>query len=120
MNAVGIQARNQRKARSRITRLVDFLFFPLRALTLFHQDKLGLSCQASERYDYVAREIRGYCLDVGCGYHNRFVMEWLRGNGCGIDVYQYEGLTKEQIVQDMTKFPFKGDSFDSVTFIANL
>jgi SAM-dependent methyltransferase len=120
MNVVGRPGLNQRKARTKTKRVLDFFFFPLRAVTLFHQDKWGLSCQASERYDYVAREIRGYCLDVGCGYHNRFVMDWLGGNGRGIDVYQYEGLTKEQIVDDMTKFPFESDSFDSVTFIANL
>ena len=89
-------------------------------MTLFHNDKWGLSSQASERFDYVAREVRGYCLDVGCGYHNRFVTEWLSGNGKGIDVFPYEGLGKEDIVTDMTHFPFEDASFDSITFIANL
>jgi len=106
--------------RSLLAKAADFITFPLRAVTLFHQDKWGFSCLASERYDYVSREVRGYCLDVGCGYHNRFVNEWLEGNGRGIDVFQYEGLSKEQIVDDITRFPFDDASFDSVTFIANL
>jgi SAM-dependent methyltransferase len=101
-------------------RVADFLSFPLRALCLFRHDKWGLSSQASERYEYVAREVKGYCLDVGCGYHNRFVTEWLDGFGKGIDVYEYEGLKDEQIVADISHFPFDDESFDSVTFIANL
>jgi SAM-dependent methyltransferase len=109
-----------RKVRKPITRVFDFVSFPVRGLILFHKDKWGFSCLASERYDYVSREVQGYCLDVGCGYHNRFVVEWLHGNGRGIDVYQYEGLTKEQIVADMSRFPFDDASFDSVTFIANI
>ena len=108
------------KRRTPFQQTVDFLTFPLRAITLFHNDKWGLSSQASERYDYVAREVRGYCLDVGCGYYNRFVTEWLSGNGKGIDVFPYEGLGKEEIVTDMTHFPFEDASFDSITFIANL
>ena len=42
------------------------------------------------------------------------------GGGQGIDVYAYEGLTKEQIVEDMSHFPFADATFDTVTFIANL
>ena len=108
------------KKRTTRERILDSLTFPLRAVTLFHEDKWGLSSQASERFDYVAREVQGYCLDIGCGYHNRFVTEWLGGNGVGIDVYQYAGLSPDQIVPDMTHLPFEDRSFDSVTFIANL
>lgn len=100
--------------------MLDLLSFPLRAVTLFHEDKWGLSCLASERFDYVAREVQGYCLDIGCGYHNRFITEWLGGNGRGIDVFQYQGLTTDQIVEDMTHLPFRNNAFDSVTFIANI
>lgn len=109
-----------RTKRTTLGRVLDFATFPLRAFFFFHNDKWGLSSQASERYDYVAREIQGPCLDVGCGYHNRFVTEWLGGAGQGIDVYQYAGLTTQQIVSDMSHFPFEDQSFDSVTFIANL
>jgi SAM-dependent methyltransferase len=108
------------KKRTTGKQILDSLTFPLRALTLFHEDKWGLSSQASERFDYVAREVKGYCLDIGCGYHNRFVSEWLGGHGVGIDVYQYAGLASIQIVPDMTHLPFQDASFDSVTFIANL
>jgi SAM-dependent methyltransferase len=100
--------------------MLDFVFFPLRALTLFEQDKWGLSSLASERFYYAAEEVRGHCLDVGCGRFNRFVAEFLNGNGRGIDVFTYEGLTADQIVKDMSHFPFVGGQFDSVTFIANI
>jgi SAM-dependent methyltransferase len=109
-----------KKQREVTTTIIDLITFPVRAVTLFHEDRWGLSCLASERFDYVAREVQGYCLDVGCGYHNRFVNEWLAGNGKGIDVYQYEGLGEDQIVSNMSHFPFSDATFDSVTFIANL
>ena len=108
------------KNRGIMQSLFDGIFFPVRALTMFEKDKYGLSSLASERFYYVAREVRGYCLDVGCGKFNRFVVEFLNGNGKGIDVYKYEGLEDEHIVADITKFPFEDRSFKSVTFIANL
>lgn len=98
----------------------DFLTFPLRALTLFEQDRWGLSSLRTERFDYVAAEVQGYCLDVGCGRNNIFIRDFLAGNGRGIDVFAYEGLGPENIVEDITVFPFPDASFDSVTFIANL
>ena len=101
-------------------RIYDFLSFPLRALTLFENDKCGLSSLVSERFDYVSREVTGYCLDVGCGRYNKFITENLNGNGKGIDVYPYEGLSEENIVEDISHFPFESCSFDSVVFIANL
>ncbi|HZR31873.1 MAG TPA: class I SAM-dependent methyltransferase [Terriglobales bacterium] len=101
-------------------KIIDFLTFPLRAVSVFHEDKFGLSSLATERFDYVAEEVTGYCLDVGCGYRNKFVTAWLNGNGKGIDVFRYDGLTDEHIVEDMTQFPFSDESFDTVTFIANL
>jgi len=101
-------------------KLRDFITFPVRAFALFYEDKAGLSSLASERYDYVAREVAGVCLDVGCGRHNRFVSEYLDGNGKGIDVFRYEGLTDENLVDDLTHFPCADESFDSVTFIANI
>jgi SAM-dependent methyltransferase len=106
--------------RSTRQKVIDFLTFPLRAVAIFHDDKYGLSALASERFDYVAREVYGRCLDVGCGYHNRFVNQWLDGNGKGIDVFRYQGLSDENIVADIRQFPFPDGSFDAVTFIANL
>lgn len=79
-----------------------------------------MSSLATERFDYVAGQVRGYCLDVGCGPYNRFIRDFLNHNGRGIDVYRYEGLTEEHLVEDMTRFPFEDGAYDSVTFIANL
>ncbi len=98
----------------------DFLSFPLRAVSLFEIDKWGLSSLATERFDYVTRYAKGFCLDVGCGRNNRFISEFMSGCGIGIDVYKYEGLTNKNIVKDITHFPFKKTSFDTVTFIANI
>lgn len=109
-----------KKNRSLLKKIIDFLTFPIRALTLFEKDGWGLSSLASERFDYVKKEVIGYCLDVGCGRYNRFITEYLNGNGRGIDVYLYDGLSEKNIVKDISHFPFEDRSFDSVTFIANL
>jgi SAM-dependent methyltransferase len=106
--------------RSAVQGIKDFLTFPFRALTLFEQDRWSLSSLATERFFYVAKEVQGYCLDVGCGKHNRFITGFLNGHGKGIDVFPYEGLTEENVVEDITRFPFSGAHFDTVTFIANL
>lgn len=99
---------------------LDFLTFPFRAFSLFEKDKWGLSSLASERFEYVRKEVKGYCLDVGCGRYNRFINEYLGGKGEGIDVYPYAGLSEDNIVKDITHFPFGDNSFDTVTFIANI
>jgi len=106
--------------RNTAQKIKDFVTFPLRAFTLFHEDRWGLSSLASERFDYCAVEVIGHCLDVGCGYGNRFIKEYLNGNGKGIDLFPYDGLTEENVVPDLTHFPFIDGSFDSVTFIANI
>ncbi len=106
--------------RNTTQKIKDFFTFPLRALTLFHEDRWGLSSLASERFDYCAAEVAGYCLDVGCGYGNRFVTDYLNGNGKGIDLFPYEGLTDENVVPNLNHFPFADGTFDSVTFIANI
>lgn len=106
--------------RTGLQKVKDFIFFPLRAVTMFEKDRFGLSSLASERFDYVARELRGRCLDIGCGKWNRFINEYAHGNGVGIDVFKYEGLTNADIVSDMTKLPYINGSFDTVTFIADI
>lgn len=98
----------------------DFMTFPLRAFTIFTDDRWGLSSLASERFDYASREVIGYCLDIGCGRHNRFINEYLDRNGKGIDIFPYDGLTEENIVPNITHFPFDDATFDSATFIANI
>ena len=106
--------------RSNAQRALDFVTFPFRALALIENDRWGLSSLATERYDYCSREVIGFCLDVGCGKNNRFVTEFLNGNGVGIDSYPYEGLTDEHLVDDLTTFQFEDETFDSISFIANL
>lgn len=100
--------------------IFDFIFFPLRALTLFEENKWGLTSLRNERFDHVAREVKGYCLDIGCGRYNTFIKYYCNNNGIGIDVYPYEGLTKKNVVRDLKKFPYKSNLFDTVTFIANI
>lgn len=112
--------KNRNLIRKDIQKIKDFLTFPIRAVSLFEYDRWGLSSLASERFDYVVREVQGYCLDVGCGRYNRFINDYLNGDGVGIDVFPYEGLTDDQILIDMSHFPFDNESFYSVTFIANL
>ena len=107
-----------KKTRSLSRKLADFITLPIRVCLLFGGDRWGLTSRASERYDYVACEVRGHCLDVGCGRHNRFINEFLGGNGIGIDVYSYEGLDERQVLDDITRFPFPDGAFDTVTFIA--
>ncbi len=107
-------------SRSNLQKTLDLITFPFRALTLFEDDRFGLSSLATERFDYVAGQVKGYCLDVGCGRHNRFIREFCNNIGKGIDVYKYEGLTDENIVEDITSFPFADHSFQTVTFIANI
>lgn len=99
---------------------LDFCTFPLRALVLIENDRWCLTSLASERYYYAGEKVQGLCLDVGCGKGNRFVSEFLAGRGKGIDVYPYEGLTEENLVEDISHFPFHDESFDTVTFIANI
>jgi SAM-dependent methyltransferase len=99
---------------------VDCILFPARALLMIERDAAWLSSIASDRFYYAAGRVQGYCLDVGCGRHNRFVTEFLGGNGRGIDVYPYEGLTAEHVIEDMSHFPFEDGSFDTVTFLANI
>lgn len=106
--------------RSKQQLIKDFITFPIRAFHIFEDDKWGLTSLASERFDYVKHEVQGYCLDVGCGRYNRFINKYLEGHGIGIDVFKYEGLTEENLVEDIKKFPFPNETFDTVTFIANI
>ncbi len=109
-----------KKTRGNLQKIRDFLFFPLRAIFLPEEDKWDLSAWSSERFYYVAEEVKGHCLDVGCGVKNRFIKEFLGGNGKGIDVYTYEGLTAENVINNIGDFPFLDESFETVVFIANI
>jgi ubiquinone/menaquinone biosynthesis C-methylase UbiE len=108
--------------RSVVKKVVDTITFPLRASFAMGRTEyrlFGLSSFSDERYDYVARMVRGYCLDIGCGY-NRFIKEYCSNNGIGIDIFPYEGIEKEHVLKDLTRLPFADNTFDTVTFIANI
>jgi SAM-dependent methyltransferase len=108
--------------RSAARKCIDFITFPLRAplaIPFGDNDRFGISSLQTERFDYVAKQVRGYCLDIGCGPDNRFVTRYLKGDGIGIDVTRHHGLSDENVVQDMTHLAFSDSVFDSVTFIAN-
>jgi SAM-dependent methyltransferase len=91
----------------------DFATLTLRSLVLLYDDRWGLSSLASERYDYVAREVRGHCLDIGCGPANEFVTRYLEGNGAGVDL-PLEADPRE------ARLPFEDETFETATLIANL
>lgn len=106
--------------RTRFQVFKDLATFFIRAFTLIEQDRWGFSSLRSERFSYVADQVVGYCLDVGCGEHNLFVRQYLGGYGKGVDVFPYQGLTDENVVDDLDHFPFDDAVFESVTFIANI
>lgn len=108
------------RMRTHKQKMIDCLSFPFRAVSLFEKDWRCFSSLATERFDYVIREVTGFCLDVGCGRHNRFIEEYCHGFGKGIDVFPYAGLTAEHLISDMRQFPFSDAAFDTVTFIASI
>lgn len=101
-------------------KIPDFLFFPVRALFVHEENRWGLTSLRYERMAYAAKETTGYTLDVGCGRHNKFIREFLGGNGKGVDAFLREGLTDDQVIKDPAHFPFPDNTFDSATFISSL
>jgi SAM-dependent methyltransferase len=99
------------------TFMKNFLTFPFRAVTLFDDDRFGLQSLRTERMSYVAEEVRGLCLDIGCGPGNLFIKNHMKGQGTGVDVFPYTGLSQKNIVDPM-RLPFRDRSFGTVTLIA--
>lgn len=106
--------------RSRRQAAIDFVTFPVRAVLPVQESKWGMTSRPDERFEYVANIARGRVLDIGCGRNNTFINRHATPDSVGIDVFAYEGLAPEQIVEDMTHLPFGDATFDTVTFIANL
>jgi SAM-dependent methyltransferase len=48
------------------------------------------------------------------------VEEYLGGNERGIDVFPYESLGPQNIVEDPSRLPFEQGEFETVTYIANV
>ena len=104
-----------KRERTKLKKIIDTLFFPIRALFIPEESYLGLTSLRDERMEEVAKEVSGYTLDIGCGRNNLFIKNFVQ-NGIGIDIYEYEGV--DNVVKDMTKLPFDDETFDSVTLIA--
>jgi len=103
--------------RSKLQKLIDFIFFPLRALFINEENIIGLTSLREERFENVAKFCNGRVLDIGCGRNNLFIKTWLKTeNNIGIDIFPYEGV--ENIVSDMTHLPYEDSMFDTVTLIA--
>lgn len=105
-----------RPSHNNTLRLLNSLFFPIRALFLPKANFLGLSSLREERFQMVAKHARGRVLDLGCGPGNLFVRDWAEAGSVGLDVFAYDGVG--QVHEDMTKIPFDDSTFDTVTLIA--
>ena len=97
----------------------DFVFFPFRVLLLVEESKWGFTSLRDERFSYVEKYAMGKCLDIGCGKGNIFIKQFHQNEGVGLDLFPYEGLTEENLVENFNVFAFPDESFETVTFIAN-
>lgn len=103
------------KKRTKLQKIIDEVFFPIRALFVAEESYMGLTSLRDERMEVVANETTGHTLDIGCGRNNLFISNYV-DSGIGIDVFAYDGV--DNIVEDMTKLPFDDETFDTVTLIA--
>ena len=93
------------------------ILFPIRLLFCSTESKFGLKSIREERMEYVNKFCFGKVLDIGCGPNNLFIKDYVGDkNGVGVDVFEYEGV--KHIIKDTSKFPFKDNSFDTITLIA--
>jgi len=103
--------------KNKIRKIVNGIFFPLRALFIPEESKFFLTSLRDERFEKVAGFCEGRVLDIGCGRGNLFIKKYVGENlGTGIDVFEYEGV--ENVIKDLTVLPFESDTFDTVTLIA--
>jgi len=108
--------RNKQR-RSSIGIIIDTITFPLRAVFLGGKGIPGLSTHREERMRIVESYCKGRVLDIGCGPGNVLINDYVGSeNGIGIDVYPYDGV--DNIVEDMSKLPFKDGEFDTVALVA--
>lgn len=106
-----------RTDRSSFGKLLDIIFFPVRALFMLTEGACGLSSLRDERMYTVAAFCRGRVLDIGCGPDNIFINEFIgREHGIGIDVFPYAGV--DLLVEDMTQIPYDDSAYDTITLIA--
>jgi len=101
--------------RSLAGRLLDWLFFPVRALFIPEHSRWCLSSLRDQRMRKVAEVAAGDTLDVGCGPGSVFT-KYFHAHSVGIDVHGYPGV--EMVVPDMTRLPFEDGRFDTLVLIA--
>jgi len=100
---------------SLIKGIYNFLFLPFRIILKPEPvKKMGLTPISDERHNIVANYVKGKLLDVGCG-NNLLARNY--SDGIGVDVYQWEGI---DALVDTRYLPFESNTFDTVTFMANL
>lgn len=98
-----------------IKRTYNFLFLPLRIILKPEPvRKMGLTPISDERHNIVVNHVKGKLLDIGCG-NNLLARNY--SDGIGVDVYQWEGI---DALVDTRCLPFESNTFDTVTFMANL
>lgn len=103
--------------RNLMRKIIDEIFFPVRALFIPEESKFFLTSLRDERFEKVAAFCEGRVLDVGCGKGNLFVKNHIGiDKGVGIDVFEYEGV--EKVIRDLTNLPFEDEFFNTVTLIA--
>lgn len=106
---------------SYLSKLYNFLLFPLRAIlpneTSFLK-KIGLISLKEERMRQVLPLCRKRLLDIGCGYNELARRHRASGfSGIGIDIYQWSGV---DALCDTADLPFKNEEFETVCFVASL
>jgi len=100
-----------------MSKLVDNVLFPFRALFVPEENRFGLTSLRNECFKIVAEHTKGKVLDVGCGRDNLFVKDYIgEKNGVGIDVFEYDGVVN--VVKNLCELPYEDGSFDTVTLIA--
>jgi SAM-dependent methyltransferase len=104
---------------SPLQRLWDHLLSPLRITVLSEETshKWGLSSLKDERIRAIFPYCRGRLLDIGCG-RNNLVATYAPNEGVGVDIYDWK--CGAIILEDTSKLPFDGKSFETVTFLACL
>ncbi len=103
--------------RNKIGKILDWIFFPLRALFLQDNSKFGLSSLRDQRMRIVSELAKGKILDIGCGPNNYFISNFVNNkDSIGIDIYPYEGV--KNIIKDFANLPYDDETFDTITLNA--
>ena len=84
------------------------------------ENSCGLKILEAIRINKVLPMVKGNLLDIGCGCNN-LVKNYKKiygGKGIGVDVYPWPEV--DEVVKDSSKLKYLNDTFDTVSFLANL